>query len=396
MKKAVSLIISLILALSVSVFFVGCAETPCSHTWNEGEITTAPSLTSEGVKVDGVKTFTCTSCQETKTESAPYLGFVNATEFDSAFAFANFANAIVMEDAVHNYTLSATSTANVGTPIEIVITAVAEDMNEKTVYTFADGKLRVSYEEEGGLSTTTTVNGVATDSSATSPALIVNYYSGDEISDEFEDSFFAEIAGDEFEFEDFEYDAINNVYSLKEPVVTDDGTYAEIALQFENGKIASYNVEIEYDNVLSDSISINGSSTISGSVTYGNVTAFNEMYHITVFKPDGTKINGLTEGWGYDPETESETVVTVQYCALDNDDNQLACTADVIILGQDGTIAIDKETVDRFLSANEGTKIKFQINGVNEDLYVGEDLYACIDAINPYSLNFYLESVPQA
>lgn len=396
MKKAVSLIISLILALSVSVFFVGCAETPCSHTWNEGEITTAPSLTAEGVKVDGVKTFTCTSCQETKTESVPYLGFVNATEFDNALAVSNFANAIVTEDSIHNFTVTATSTVNVGTPVEIVVSSVAENMNEKIVTTYEGGKVRRIYEEEGGLATSTSVNGTVTESSVTQPSLRAEYYAGDDVATDFETSFFATLAGDDFDFEDFEYNAITNVYTLKETVVTDEGNYTAVSLKFENGKLAFYDVAIAYENVENGIATTNGTSTVSGSVVYGTATAFNEMYHITVFKPDGTRINGLTEGWGYDRETNSETVVTVQYCAANDDGETLACTADVIILGENGTVEINKNAVDFWVARENGTKIKFQINGINEDLYVGTDVYEYIDNLNPYSLNFYLESVPQA
>ncbi len=39
-----------------------------AHSWNEGEVTTAPTLDAEGEM-----TFTCTKCQETKTEPIPAL-----------------------------------------------------------------------------------------------------------------------------------------------------------------------------------------------------------------------------------------------------------------------------------------------------------------------------------
>ena len=40
-----------------------------NHTWNDGEVTTAPTCT-----MAGVKTFTCTTCNETKTEPVDALG----------------------------------------------------------------------------------------------------------------------------------------------------------------------------------------------------------------------------------------------------------------------------------------------------------------------------------
>ena len=55
---------------------VGCQDTvtpdpapvtPCeTHTWDEGKITTQPTDTT-----DGIKTYTCTVCKETKTEIVP-------------------------------------------------------------------------------------------------------------------------------------------------------------------------------------------------------------------------------------------------------------------------------------------------------------------------------------
>ncbi|MBR4282610.1 MAG: hypothetical protein IKT35_02740, partial [Clostridia bacterium] len=39
------------------------------HTWNDGEVTTAPTCVAEGVK-----TYTCSVCQGTKTESIPATG----------------------------------------------------------------------------------------------------------------------------------------------------------------------------------------------------------------------------------------------------------------------------------------------------------------------------------
>ena len=44
-------------------------EPKSAHTWNDGEVTTAPACT-----VAGVKTFTCTTCNETKTEPVDALG----------------------------------------------------------------------------------------------------------------------------------------------------------------------------------------------------------------------------------------------------------------------------------------------------------------------------------
>ncbi|MCR4846066.1 MAG: peptidoglycan DD-metalloendopeptidase family protein [Eubacterium sp.] len=43
----------------------------CEHKWNEGEVTTEPSCTEEGIK-----TYTCSECSETYTETIPAKGHV--------------------------------------------------------------------------------------------------------------------------------------------------------------------------------------------------------------------------------------------------------------------------------------------------------------------------------
>lgn len=58
------------------------------HTWGDGEITTEPSQ-----EADGVKTFTCTVCGQTKTESVKFTGMTEK-EWNAAFVtdvFKNFA-----------------------------------------------------------------------------------------------------------------------------------------------------------------------------------------------------------------------------------------------------------------------------------------------------------------
>ena len=53
------------------VLFKLTGETPvvCEHVWNEGVVTTAPTCTTAGVK-----TYTCTKCNATKTEVVPATG----------------------------------------------------------------------------------------------------------------------------------------------------------------------------------------------------------------------------------------------------------------------------------------------------------------------------------
>lgn len=69
----------LIVVLSVITAFAlaGCEDKDgCTHVWNDGEITTAATCTQ-----DGVKTFTCTLCGETRTEVVGSSGHVASETF---------------------------------------------------------------------------------------------------------------------------------------------------------------------------------------------------------------------------------------------------------------------------------------------------------------------------
>ena len=63
-----------------------CADVTdkAEHTWNDGEITTEATA-----EADGVKTFTCTVCGQTKTETVKYTvkETVTKEEWETAFAF---------------------------------------------------------------------------------------------------------------------------------------------------------------------------------------------------------------------------------------------------------------------------------------------------------------------
>ena len=97
MKKKIVVMLSLVLCLLLSISLAACSKNKheaksewefdtaqhwhecatkghddkldvADHTWNDGEVTTDPTYTT-----DGVKTFTCTVCKTTKTESVPKL-----------------------------------------------------------------------------------------------------------------------------------------------------------------------------------------------------------------------------------------------------------------------------------------------------------------------------------
>ena len=71
-----------------------CGQTRTTeHNWNAGEITTKPTQAK-----DGVKTFTCTVCSETKTETVPFTG-LTAEEWNESFSASVFENFSYSENA---------------------------------------------------------------------------------------------------------------------------------------------------------------------------------------------------------------------------------------------------------------------------------------------------------
>lgn len=64
-----------------------CGQTRTTeHVWNAGEITTKPTQAK-----DGVKTYTCTVCSETKTETVPFTG-LTVDEWNDAFSSSSVEN----------------------------------------------------------------------------------------------------------------------------------------------------------------------------------------------------------------------------------------------------------------------------------------------------------------
>ena len=112
MKKLVSLLLAVCMCLSISVMLTACGHEhtyqtewskdathhwhtcegenctevsdKAEHTWNGGEITTPATA-----EADGVKTFTCTVCGQTKTESVQLKTTVTEAEWNAAFALTN-------------------------------------------------------------------------------------------------------------------------------------------------------------------------------------------------------------------------------------------------------------------------------------------------------------------
>ena len=78
MKKLLRIMLGAVAAASVMCGLAACdgGDGGCEHVWNEGEVTTAATCTQ-----DGVMTYTCTLCEEERTEAITKLGHDFAEEW---------------------------------------------------------------------------------------------------------------------------------------------------------------------------------------------------------------------------------------------------------------------------------------------------------------------------
>ena len=79
----------------------------CAHQWNDGVITTEPTATT-----NGIRTFTCTVCSETKTEIIPAIGVEVSKKFKDIKKNDWFYNAV--DYAVNNNLFAGTSETTFG------------------------------------------------------------------------------------------------------------------------------------------------------------------------------------------------------------------------------------------------------------------------------------------
>ncbi|MCM1330784.1 MAG: hypothetical protein NC253_15290 [Ruminococcus sp.] len=136
-----------------------------AHTWDSGVITTQPTA-----ETDGVKTYTCTACQKTKTESVPKTSAVTSvttpteTETPDSGSSAPETTEPVSDsgtNSAENTTVTAPPTVTtpavttyippvVTQPAETTVTAAAEEITEDEPYdedvsagsgAFADGEI---------------------------------------------------------------------------------------------------------------------------------------------------------------------------------------------------------------------------------------------------------------
>ncbi len=182
------------------------------HTWDEGVITTAATQ-----EADGVKTFTCTVCKHTKTESVTFTGLT-----EEAW------NAALADDLFKNFTYVTESKTVYGT----------ETSEVKITYKFVDDKIWGKM-ESGDETEEESVEG--TEATEYKNQIVKSI---------------KEIA----KFDSFKYDAATKTYIIDAEDKTDIG---DVSIKFANGKLAeikcsyeeTYNeitTKVEYTISLSD------------------------------------------------------------------------------------------------------------------------------------------------
>lgn len=250
MKKFTSILLALCLCLSVCTVFAACSKAhehsfatewskdathhwhacigegctdvvdKAEHTWNAGEITTPATATA-----DGIKTFTCTACGATKTESVQLVTTVTKEQWDAAIASHNYTLTAVKYDEkdifIDSYTIMVTETAFCSISPYVSYIALQDD-----IWYLIDGD-----SDEG--------------------------YFGAPIEVEYSDYTFGQVLLDETDFALWSYDAEKNAYSYS----NDDGA---LYLYFENGivtRVESDQIE-SYGEKIIATVSNVGTTTV--------------------------------------------------------------------------------------------------------------------------------------
>lgn len=198
MKKLISLLVLCAVLFSVATMLVSCGD-PCKdgHTWNDGEVTVAPTQEKEGVR-----TLTCTVCEATKERKVAFTGMTEE-EWNKAFERSVFENFTYDETAV--------------------VKAEGEEATTKTLFKFTKLKTYVSIIEADGKTTEQTLTG--SQSTNTRSSMIDSILS---MTD----------------FEDYEYDASTKTYTMVGEIYMEalGSNLSTCSLRFEDGKL----VEINY------------------------------------------------------------------------------------------------------------------------------------------------------
>ena len=104
----------------VRMYYVACPTESGQHTWDDGQVTTAATCTE-----NGVMTYTCTMCSDTKTEVIPATGHAyGAPVWSWTDGFEATATFTCANDATHVENVTAEVTSAVTTPAACETTGV--------------------------------------------------------------------------------------------------------------------------------------------------------------------------------------------------------------------------------------------------------------------------------
>lgn len=192
------------------------------HTWDEGKITTKATQ-----EADGVKTFTCTVCAQTKTEAVVFTG-LSEEDWNAAFVDSVFENFAYTEAAV---------TSGAGITVDV-----------KTEYKFTKDNAWYKI----------TMGGESEEEYAPDKAF------ADEVRSAAIESIKAMVV-----YENYEYDAATKTYKANKEIDIEElaTSTSDVTLTFADGKLA----EIKYSVSFTQSgIAFSATSTIS-IFDYGTV-----------------------------------------------------------------------------------------------------------------------------
>lgn len=192
------------------------------HTWDEGSITTKATQ-----EADGVRTFTCTVCAQTKTEAVAFTG-LSEEDWNAAFKSAVFENFAYKE--VSNTTHSGVS------------------VNSESEYKFTEDEAWVKI----------TIAGESNEAYAPDTASAIQLRS----------QLIASIK-DLTPYKSYEYDPTTKTYKATKPIeiASYEASTSDITLTFADGKLVEikYSISLTQDNM---NFTVNSTVTLSD---YGTV-----------------------------------------------------------------------------------------------------------------------------
>ncbi len=185
------------------------------HSWNEGEITTKATQ-----EADGVKTYTCTVCAQTKEETVIFTG-MSETEWNAAFAADSFKN--------FTYAEVATSEApGMNVTGEALMKFTEDNAYQQSKIAGVVNEMYASTKDEAVSVKNTFINSLAA---------MINY-------------------------SDYNYDAETKTYKANKEIYIQslNASTANVTMKFTDGKVS----EIEFSaNVVVSGIEMTATSTIS-------------------------------------------------------------------------------------------------------------------------------------